>query len=509
MAQTIGFNDLNKNKQQPGMQTPGQQSNQQPNQAQVRQKPAGTGFTNLSRVIGANQNNKLGQAVGGGLQNTAGAARSGLQTAQNQFQTNTQQSLGSATDARKAALQNVMDDPSKVGDEQYSQFDQYRQGNYGGPQGLGNETELTGRSQEAEQLGGMVGSEGGRAALLQRYAAKNKPYTSGQSTLDQAILGNTAQGQLKQARRATLGLTGETERGIGSAAQTAQENQQQFAQGTNQGVEDTRTLEEKNLADQVQKQQDLWRKINNIRSGGSVATDTNPGFDLSEQEAGQLGLREGDELTKGTWNAISGGFNDANQINKFNVGSSADFARQQALSRLAGKQYTDSEYSGKENQANQFQQKFGAHDREAFAQASAADRGAANSLAQQLGTYVGDTNLDVENPQAVRAKVGEKLNMLNNQKSELQEQLAPQMTNNQEAIDRLNDKINSTNDYGERQSLEAEKAEQEQQLASRRTAINRIAAEKENVERSRDALFNKMNELGIGRKVHIKKNEGA
>lgn len=60
------------------------QQNQQV-QTQGAQKPQGSGFTNLQQIIQANRNNRLGQAVGQGLQQQTSQVKSGVQSAQTQF----------------------------------------------------------------------------------------------------------------------------------------------------------------------------------------------------------------------------------------------------------------------------------------------------------------------------------------------------------------------------------------------------------------------------------------
>ncbi len=66
----------------------------------------GSGFTNLQQLMAANQGNKLGEAVGSGIQKTGQQVKSGLQSGVNQFQTQAQQGqLGTQSD--KENVQNV------------------------------------------------------------------------------------------------------------------------------------------------------------------------------------------------------------------------------------------------------------------------------------------------------------------------------------------------------------------------------------------------------------------
>lgn len=517
MADTLGFKDLNKPQGQVGQQP------NQPNQpGQPQNKPKGTGFTNLSRVIGANQNNRLGQAVGGGLQNTAGQARQGVQKAQEQFQQKTQQSLDESTGTRQQALQRVMQDPSQVGDQDYNRFDIYRQGNYGGPNELANKQQLVGNAQEAEQLGGLVGTQGGRAALLQRYAAKNKPYGTGQMALDQTLLGQSAQPQLKQARRSTFGLTNTASRGVSQAEQEAQAKQKAFAQDTGQAVEGTRTQAEQNVADELQRQKNLWLTVNNIRGDSDLGEWDKKGMDLTAEQAQQIGLQEGDEVTRSAWDVINrGGFNEGD-INKYNVASQADFNRQQALARLGGKAYSDTDWAGKEAQAQKFQQGFGVQDRNALAAAAQRDRGTVQAFADPLKALAGDFDF-TKGSELASAK--ERYAAAARGRLETADRQYNEALNNSgynEASRRMADAEAFRNSVGQgsegdggranQANMAYEAASRDYQAArdrnnaateARNSAYNQYGGYQSKI----DALNQKLRELGVGRKVRIKGNQ--
>jgi len=507
LADTLGFKDLNKPQGQP---------NQQPNQpGQAQNKPKGTGFTNLSRVIGANQNNRLGQAVGGGLQQTAGQARQGVQKAQEQFQQKTQESLGQATGARQQALQRVMQDPSQVGDQDYQRFDIYRQGNYGGPNALENKQQLMGRAQEAEQLGGLVGSEGGRATLLQRYAAKNKPYTTGQMSLDQTLLGQSAQPQLKQARRATVGLGNVAGRNITQAEQEAQAKQKGFAQSTGQEVEGTRTQAEQNVADELQRQKNLWLQVNNIRGQSELGEWDKKGLDLTAEQARQIGLQEGDEVTRSAWDVINRGRFNEGDINKYNIAGQADFARQQALARLGGKAYSDTDWAGKEAEANKFQQGFGVQDRNALAAAAAQDRGTVQAFADPISAVTGQfdvTNKDqfsnaintygTRSREALERADREYNDALNNSGyNDLLRSGGPQRSSGGRDSQNSGAFDQAQRDYDAR--FAAARAKNDEATARRNAAYSKYSGYQDKI----NALTAKLKELGVGRKVRIKGNE--
>ena len=199
----------------------------QPSQAKPIQQ--GSGFTNVQRVAQANQNNRLGQAVGTGVQQVGQQARTAIGAGQQQFQQQAQQS-NLDTEANRAAIAQAVQDPTKATDEQVKQFSQYRSGQYHGPQGIQNYDELSNQAQQAQQLGQSANTAGGRLALLQRFAARpQQSYTSGQSRLDAALLGQTGSQGLRQARQSTLGLQGQLDQGQQAAQAQAQEMQARAA----------------------------------------------------------------------------------------------------------------------------------------------------------------------------------------------------------------------------------------------------------------------------------------
>ncbi len=224
----------------------------------------GSGFTNLQRVIGANTGSRLGQAVGSGVQQQAQQVREGAQQGLQQFQQKSDQNrLG--TEQHKEKVQQVIGNiggieqkqianqyapqqpqvstqqpqatPQQVPigtaqqlppvtnqayaptDEDIAQFSQFRSGLYQGPQNVDNIEELKAQAAEAEELGGMGSSQGGRMALAQRFAAKPaSQYGFGQQNLDALLLGTLGGKQLQQARKQALGTFSD----VGRKEQVAQ-----------------------------------------------------------------------------------------------------------------------------------------------------------------------------------------------------------------------------------------------------------------------------------------------
>lgn len=193
----------------------------QPSEPQPKRN-TGTGFTNLQRVLSANKNNQLGQTVGQGIQSSAQQTQQRLNQAQSNFQSEADKNrLGTEQD--KQRVQSVLSDPSKATGEDISAFEKFRGGAYKGPQRIQDEQAITGQAQEAQQLGQLTGSQGGRQALLQRFVG-GPQYGVGSQRLDSLLLGRE---NLAPARRETSGL-------VKQASQTAQNAQNIAQQYTNQ-----------------------------------------------------------------------------------------------------------------------------------------------------------------------------------------------------------------------------------------------------------------------------------
>lgn len=202
-----------------------------PGQGTVASEPkpstrVGSGFTNLRQIMQANVGSRLGGAVAGGIQGQAQQTKAALQQGQGQFQESAQAGrLGTAQDIQRQ--QQILQDPTKASEADIKEYERFRAGQYGGPKGIQNISELRAQAAQAQGLGQLTGTQGGRQALLQRYAAAPQTgYTSGKSRLDMLLLGQQGAEQLKQARRGTAGLEGQVLRG----QTAAQEQARQYAQ---------------------------------------------------------------------------------------------------------------------------------------------------------------------------------------------------------------------------------------------------------------------------------------
>lgn len=189
--------------------------------------PQGTGFTNIQRIIGANQGNKLGQAVAGGVQKTGQQVRSNLSQANQQFGQKVQAGALD-TDANRQAGQNLVQQATglqagqQLGEDQLGQAQKFMAGDYVGPNNLQNASQLVGQAVDAEQLGRLSGTSAGRQGLLQRFVGAPQ-YTFGQQKLDNLLLG-ADRNALAQSKAAVRGL-GEQVANTAEAAQ-AQATQQ-------------------------------------------------------------------------------------------------------------------------------------------------------------------------------------------------------------------------------------------------------------------------------------------
>lgn len=180
----------------------------------------GTGYTNIQKIVQANQGNGLGQAVVGGIQQTgqqaAGAINSANQDFTNQIGQSNQQLQQGNTQYQGLLGKALNIDPNNpLSDADYASAQQFLTGNYSGPTELQNGEQVAAQAADAEQLGKLGGSEAGRAGLLQRFVGGNQ-YTQGQQKLDNLLLGSNS-GAINQARSATQGLSDLAARGIQTA----------------------------------------------------------------------------------------------------------------------------------------------------------------------------------------------------------------------------------------------------------------------------------------------------
>lgn len=194
----------------------------------------GTGFTNLSRILQASRGARLGGQVASGVQQTGQQVRSQIGQAGQQFQQRSAEEAAKFNEEqagqRNALIERIGSVTPTSGAEGVSQpeedvlgrFENWRTTEYKGPKGLEDYGTLAGKVSEAEQLGRLGRTSGGKQELLRRFVG-GRDYSQGEQKLDAALLGLTGQRELSEAQRATRGLGTELIKQAGSASEQAQE----------------------------------------------------------------------------------------------------------------------------------------------------------------------------------------------------------------------------------------------------------------------------------------------
>lgn len=382
MANVINYDDLEDKKQnqgqppQPGASGQGNQSAQNQsggNQQNTNQyKPdayskqrQGTGYTNIGRVIQANQGNRLAQAVTGNVQHAGEQAKANVQQAGQQFQQQTQANRLD-TDANQQVVQNVLADPTQyVGAEdqnnplytQGSQFGRLISGEYAGPQGLANAPQLQAQVGGVKRLGEALGSSGGQIGLLQQTVGGNN-YGSGKQNLDQLLLAKSGGDELGRARRQALGLGnifGTQQAGAQAVGQEMAGRAQEVGKNVQSQFGQALATQDTALQDLAKRAQDE-RNVQFQKTMAALQSGK-----ITQEQADMLGLTQGQEVTGDIMGKL-GSFVSENQ-NKAtaqNVASAQDYAKIDALRKLAG-QYAPEDaqkllqsYSGQNEQAQTF-----------------------------------------------------------------------------------------------------------------------------------------------------------
>lgn len=303
MALPITYKDINKNKQpqQGQTQQQGQPQPQQPGVAQYQPKQKGSGFTNLQRVVGASQGNRLGQSVGQGLQNVAGGTQQQLQQGQQQFQ---QQSEAQRLDtaANRQLQQNVLQryaagqqtpnlqDPTQ---QEIEQFRTFRSGQYSGPTQLQNQQSVMARGQELGDLTGAMRG-GDTSAALQRFVGGRGRYAPGQLTLDKFLLGSQPNTDVREGVKQGAQASQAVQQGLRNVDLRTKDLQQRakgFGEETTTGLKSSREEIGKEIEKKIpeaekmrkEKIEALKKKFADIDSGD---------VELTEAELEDLGLKE-------------------------------------------------------------------------------------------------------------------------------------------------------------------------------------------------------------------------
>lgn len=343
-------------------QQTGQPQQQSTIQSYNPNKQQGSGYTNIQKVLSANQGNKLGQAVGGGIAGQTAQTQGNLNNAQSQFQQDT--AANQANTGQNAQLvQNVLGNTADYAQgganaQQGQQFQQLMSGKYAGPTQLNNQQQIQNQAADVNQLGQATGSQAGQMGLLQRFVG-NPQYNQGQQNLDQLLLGQTGQPQLAAARRGALQLQGQVGNALNSAQTVAQQQAgqaQQFGQGVQNQFGQTVSGINTGLQQQAQTlqqgaNQKYQKAITDLQSGTVTPDEANLlGLSNGQQVAGNVLQNANQYLTQ-----------NANQATAQNVANAKNYAQIDALRQLgsgsapASAQNILQKYAGQDQNANQFQ----------------------------------------------------------------------------------------------------------------------------------------------------------
>jgi RNase H-fold protein (predicted Holliday junction resolvase) len=376
MAATVQSSDLNnpsqsqqnlQPNQQPGNQSNsvspiGSQVNQSQSSAYNPNKQQGTGYTNISQIVAANQGNQLGQTIGSDIQQSGQQAQQQVGQAQQQF--NQQTAANQANTAQNAQLvQNVLNNPTQYSGasgtqgQQANQFQQLMSGAYQGPTGLNNASQLQANAANVGQMGQALNTSGGRAGLLQQFVG-NPQYNQGEQTLDATLLGQSNAPQLAAARQQALQLQGQTQNAIAGAAATGQQQAQQ-AQQFGQAVQNqfgqqvagiNSGLQQQAASAQQQANQQYQQTLQAYQSGN-----------ITPQQAALLGITQGQQVTGNELQNINSYIQENPQAaTAQNVASAQQYNQLAALQQLAGNaapqqaQNILQQYAGQSGQAGQF-----------------------------------------------------------------------------------------------------------------------------------------------------------
>jgi hypothetical protein len=338
--------------------------------------PKGTGFTNIQSMIKANQGNRLGQTVAGGVQQAGQNVRAGVQQGVQKFGQQVQANrLGAQDQANAEGLVNKASNlqaGQDLSQDELTQAQKYAQGAYQGPQDVENAAQLAGQAAEAEQLGRLGSSSAGRQGLLQRFVGAPQ-YSFGQQKLDNLLLGSD-QGALNQARASTRGVADQAVSSIEAARGQAQEaavgnrnfaklfgEKAMGAQGDITSARDAAfeaaKLKEQNAAgayDQFGKNlAGLYGASNGYRTGQDNAgtmIDSFQGLDPAAKEKLKAVVTQAGELGVDPRAAINGilkqyqGAQGLDDVSAFTNKDQA--ARINALAKLAGKETQDFSKAG-------------------------------------------------------------------------------------------------------------------------------------------------------------------
>jgi hypothetical protein len=317
---------------------------------------SGTGFTNIQRVLGQNQNNQLGDAVESGIENqsnsfnsnlnnTNSSATNDMANSQNTFDTS--KSMANSTLQKAQGLQAG----GSLSNDDVNNFQGFQKQSYGGPKDFSNAQQLDSQAQQAQQLGNDTQTAGGRQELLKQFVGQGN-YSQGQQQLDSMLLGQTGGGQLNKAKQSTAGLQNNlaqtraafqgTAQNLANQDQNAITNLNQQVSGVDasgnpiDGAKGYQTIA-KNVndtvsADQAQNRNDFSNYQQQLGSIGAKGQ-----FQLSQPMSNLFGIGDGRNVYGLTGSDLASSLqSNAGNINTAGVSTPEQYAQYQALLKLSG-----------------------------------------------------------------------------------------------------------------------------------------------------------------------------
>jgi hypothetical protein len=251
----------------------------------------GTGFTNLSRILQASKGSRLGGQVASGVQKVGQQVRGQIGQASEQFQKKAGEEAAkfgeNAQAMRDEEINQVVSGNEDVNVPKLAdKFTEYRSGEYKGPREIQDYESLAGKVTEAEQLGRLGRTSGGKQELLRRFVG-GKDYSQGEQRLDTALLGLTGQQGLAEARRSTRGLTSELGSESGAARNLAQQLQKEaegFADETTKKIDQAKLGVSQGLNTRVSEAAAKEKQRSDFVSDIRTMLNTNEWKDLKPEE---------------------------------------------------------------------------------------------------------------------------------------------------------------------------------------------------------------------------------
>ena len=165
--------------------------------------------------------------------------------------------------------------------QEITDFTKFQTGAYTGPKELQDYQNLIGKAQQAESLGGLSRSAGGRQELLKQFVG-GRDYTQGQRGLDEAILGQDKSSALSQAAKQVRGsenLVSSANKLVGSQAQDLVNKAQAFGKETQGMIGEKRGVISADIDKQVAALQgNEAQRVKNAASIQEMLTSADPKY---------------------------------------------------------------------------------------------------------------------------------------------------------------------------------------------------------------------------------------